>query len=321
MQTNNTTNNNTATPPPLGIHIRELSSDRVVFVLSGADLSVANALRRALIAETSSVAIELVNVAQNTSVLNDEFLAHRFGLVPLVSSCVGSMRTVLESEDEEDFTDVTLRLRVRNDGDETLMVTSDHFELDPLRPDVMPVGWRAASRNAKAAEEGAPAPAAAPAPVLLCKLRRGQELDVECVARKGIGKDHAKFSPVATATFQTVPDLRLNHSLMAGMGAAERLEWVRSCPTGVFKMDPITGEIEVADAEAYAYDGECLEKAAELGRPGLVEVTERPDRFLFTVESTGALSPERVLRDALGVLRAKLDAIRSATSTAASANS
>ena len=254
------------------------------------------------------MAIELVNVSANTSVLNDEFLAHRFGLVPLVSEpAVDGMRTVLESEDEEDFTDVVLRLRARNDDFETLMVTSDHFELDAAHAEVRPVGYRS-----QGAGEGAAAP------VLLCKLRRGQELDVECVARKGIGKDHAKFSPVATATFQTVPDIRLNHSLLAGMSVEEKLEWVRSCPTRVFKMDSITGEIEVEDAEAYAYDGECVDKAEEMGRPGLVEVTERADHFLFTVETTGALSPERVGRDALRVLRSKLDAVRSATSTAAS---
>ena len=45
--------------------------------------SIANAFRRILIAEIPTVAIEKVFVYDNTSILHDEFLAHRLGLVPI----------------------------------------------------------------------------------------------------------------------------------------------------------------------------------------------------------------------------------------------
>ena len=49
----------------------------------GAEPPLANALRRILIAEIPTIAIEKVEMWQNTSVIPDENLAHRLGLVPL----------------------------------------------------------------------------------------------------------------------------------------------------------------------------------------------------------------------------------------------
>jgi DNA-directed RNA polymerase I and III subunit RPAC1 len=53
------------------------------FDLVGVDASIANAFRRILIAEVPTMAIETVYVFNNTSVIQDEVLAHRLGLIPI----------------------------------------------------------------------------------------------------------------------------------------------------------------------------------------------------------------------------------------------
>ncbi len=55
----------------------------IVFDLSGVDAPVANALRRILLSEIPTMAIEKVLLFQNTSVIQDEVLAHRLGLIPI----------------------------------------------------------------------------------------------------------------------------------------------------------------------------------------------------------------------------------------------
>ncbi len=80
------------------MQLQSLSQRSVQFDLERVDASVANALRRVLIAEVHisspaggsltwyqvpTVAFENVYVWNNTSVIHDEVLAHRLGLVPL----------------------------------------------------------------------------------------------------------------------------------------------------------------------------------------------------------------------------------------------
>ena len=59
------------------LKIRELRESYCEFVLSSTDVSVANALRRVMLVDVPTIAVDLVEIEQNTTVLNDEFIAHR----------------------------------------------------------------------------------------------------------------------------------------------------------------------------------------------------------------------------------------------------
>jgi DNA-directed RNA polymerase I and III subunit RPAC1 len=60
-----------------------LSDEEIVFDLIGIDASIANAFRRILLAEVPTMAIEHVYIWNNSSIIQDEVLAHRLGLIPL----------------------------------------------------------------------------------------------------------------------------------------------------------------------------------------------------------------------------------------------
>jgi hypothetical protein len=65
------------------IRVISLDQDTLVFDLIGVDTSVANSLRRILLSEVPTLAIETVYIQDNTSILQDEILSHRLGLIPI----------------------------------------------------------------------------------------------------------------------------------------------------------------------------------------------------------------------------------------------
>nr|GMD18327.1 DNA-directed RNA polymerases II, IV and V subunit 3 [Ipomoea batatas] len=286
------------------IKIREVKDDYMKFELRETDASMANALRRVMIAEVPTIAIDLVEIECNSTVLNDEFIAHRLGLIPLTSERAMSMRfsrdcDACDGDGQCEYCSVEFYLRVKCITDQTLDVTSK----DLLSSDhtVVPVDYSDSSSGFGNTESKG---------VIIVKLRRGQELRLRAIARKGIGKDHAKWSPAATVTFMYEPDIYINEDMMDTLSLEEKRSIVDSSPTKVFDIDPVTQQIVVVDAEAYTYDDEVLKKIASMDKPGLIEIHAKEDSFIFTVESTGAIKASQLVLNAIDILKQKLDAVR-----------
>lgn len=72
--------------PKVSVMAKVSSKYAMRFKLWDTDVSVANALRRIMMAEVPTVAIDLVEFEANSSVMLDEVIAHRLGLLPLSSS-------------------------------------------------------------------------------------------------------------------------------------------------------------------------------------------------------------------------------------------
>ncbi len=123
---------------------------------------------------------------------------------------------------------------------------------------------------------------------------------------QGIGKEHSKWSPVAVATFQYEPDVRLNDRLMDTLEENQKKNFVDSCPTKVYSYDNATKTVAIEDANRCMYCHECVNKAESYGLTQLVSIAPKPGRYIFSVEGTGSLPVEQVVRTALQVLEAKI---------------
>ena len=67
----------------LKIRVINLNEMDMEFDIVGVDPSIPNALRRILISEVPTMAFDKIFLFNNTSIIQDEVLTHRLGLIPL----------------------------------------------------------------------------------------------------------------------------------------------------------------------------------------------------------------------------------------------
>ncbi len=69
----------------MNVNIIENTPTSVSFKLTGVGFNFANALRRIIMNSVSCFAIDSVTVYENSSAMFDEYLAHRIGLIPIIT--------------------------------------------------------------------------------------------------------------------------------------------------------------------------------------------------------------------------------------------
>lgn len=218
------------------------------FDLVGVDASIVNAFRRIMIAEVYSFAIEQCYFLNNTSLIQDEVLAHRLGLIPIVGNheAMKSMKWPRQGKNPENNLPYmptvhdTLILQLHVECERIPKVSPEETDKDKLYERHMvyarDLEWRPANEAQQLRFGDDPVRAGNPDTVI-AKLRPGQEIIVTSHAVKGLGKDHAKFSPVATCGYRLLPQITI-------------LEPIRGKAAERFKACFPKGVVEIEDGEA-----------------------------------------------------------------------
>lgn len=288
----------------------------------------------------------------NTSIVQDEVLAARLGLVPLTGNPTGlewikfdKKRKNPDDESNEpekntatDKNTVVLKLKVECDWcedvkpgetDQDKLYMCKVFGKDEEDGFELSTGAGVYAKNMVFQPEGRqhkefPEPDGLIRPVnpdiLLAKMRPGQVIDLQMHCVKGIGADHAKFSPVAPATYRLLPTIDIVKPILGD----DARKFARCFPKGVIALEEVTEEeSECMDSD---FQGRVGEKKAVVKNAfkdtisreclrhdefqGKVKLGRVRDHFIFSVESTGQYKSDDLFLESVRTLKAKCSTMK-----------
>lgn len=216
-----------------------------------------NALRRTVIEGVPTIAIDDVEVIKNSSALYDEMVAHRLGLIALTTDLKGYTPRDECTCSNAGCAKCTVQLTLKAKGPCVVLAS----ELKSKDPAVKPVFGET--------------------PIV--QLLKGQELELECVAALGRGKDHMKWSP-GLAWHEYEPIITINNDKVAACK--------NKLPPQIFDKSGKIDKKLIVGQLADACDGAC----------DAVKVERNPNNIIFHVEPWGQLSARAIVTKALDML-------------------
>lgn len=156
------------------------SDQKMSVKLKGVTLQYANALRRVCLNGVPVFAIDTVDIIDNSSVLADEGIAHRLGLIPITTDLSRfNEPTKCDCHSETGCTNCKVML-VLDSGVSNETRTIYSSDLSSEDESIKPVSDK----------------------IPIVQLAPGQKIKMECYARLGRGTDHAKWnsSNISTLT-------------------------------------------------------------------------------------------------------------------------
>ena len=282
--------------------IQSLTKDCISFCLYETDVSIANALRRILMSEIPTMAIEFVLISENSTVYNDEYIAHRLGLIPLAISPTKFVYsqdcTCVEAGCEQ--CSILFSLDVDCDSNGKYSVTTNNLQVQ-----------RSTSVDLFGPLEF---------PIPIVELKRGQSLHLTALAVKGLASSHAKWGPTTAVAYKIEPRITINPEIARTLSQQDQQKIVDCCPLNVFTIARAQTKIQdLEDLEDLRASNhwnctlcrKCIDVATtELKTPNLLSIDgshqEDKTNYQFKVETTGALPPKEVMNLAFLSLKQKL---------------
>jgi DNA-directed RNA polymerase subunit D len=258
------------------IEVLEKNDINLRIAVRDADVPLMNALRRIALAEVTCMAIEEVVMIENSSILQDEIIAHRLGLTPLKTD-LDAYSTPEECECKSEFGCPSCRVTLTLDAeakDGTRTVYSG--EIVSENPEIVPVSDK----------------------IPIVKLAKNQKLKLEAYARLGRGKTHAKWQPVSMCAYKYYPKITTPTEKCKDCSKCADI-----CPKKVLAIKD--EKVDVRDLLSCNLCLDCVDACPK--KPSPLEVEWEKNAFVMSIESTGALPPERVLKEATKLLGKQLN--------------
>ncbi|CAH1169864.1 unnamed protein product [Phaedon cochleariae] len=272
------------------------------FDMIGIHPFLANTFRRLMLSDVPTMAIEKVHIHNNTSIIQDEVLAHRLGLIPLRADPRLFEFKTSSNEANTEHNSLEFELKIK------CSVNKEANKKDSSRVEDMyknnnvyskHIKWLPTASQKENLQDSNVGPI--DPDILIAKMRPGHEMDMKLFAVKGCGRDHAKFSPVATAFYRLLPDIKIIKEVEGE--AAYRLQKCFSPGVITIRNEPSGKKIAVVNDARYDTSSRNVFRYDDL--KNCVVMSKIQDHFIFTIESVGALQPDVIFKEAVRILRDK----------------
>ncbi len=256
------------------IETRLLSQDKeknkLSFVLMNSTPSFANVVRRMMLEEVPVMAIEDIEFRKNNSILYDEIVAHRMGLLPLTTD-LKSYNLPEECKCQgKGCARCQLKLTLKAKGPGIVYASDLHTRDAAVKP-VYPK-----------------------APIV--KLLKGQSLELEATAMLGKGKEHVKWSP-GHVYYKVKPAIEIDMGKCDGCGKC-----IEQCPTKTIEIKDNKAVVSKDHLMDCHLCNACVDSC-----PKESVTVKGSDDFIFYLESWGQLDCKRIVLEASKILNDKLD--------------
>ncbi|CRG96777.1 DNA-directed RNA polymerase II subunit RPB3, putative [Plasmodium gallinaceum] len=281
------------------IEITKLTKDEMSFILYNSNSGLANALRRIILSEIPTLAIDVVNVYENTSPFHDEYLAHRLGLIPIDSRNVNNYEFREKCKCKETCSKCTIQYVIEVKCNNANKIDISHYDIESLdhEPNIpMPIPH--GKKNTK--RENA---------IPIVTLSKNQTLHMKLIATKGIGKMHAKWIP-ANVSYRIDHKIKIKHHLIDKLPQSHKLMLANNLNKDCYVLKNIDEDRDVQlklnENMSVVMAENCIEILNELGYKDVIKIIYDDTKFHFHIESVGSLPPEQIVEMALEVLENKL---------------
>lgn len=160
------------------LEIVSQDDQKIAVKLKGIPLQYANALRRVCLNGVPVFAVDTVDIIENSSVLPDEGLAHRLGLIPLTTDLSRFNEPSKCGCGSETGCSNCRVMLVLDSGDSDVTRTLLTNELSSEDDSIKPISDK----------------------IPIVQLAPGQRIKLECYARLGRGTEHAKWNSANIST-------------------------------------------------------------------------------------------------------------------------
>ncbi len=264
----------------LSLEVLEKNDRKLIFVVEGVSVEMANAIRRIILSEIPVMAVDEVIILKNDSPLYDEIISHRLGMIPITTdletyklprdcSCGGFGCPLCQ---------VSLTCEVTNTTNTPIEIYSR--DLNSNDPKIIPVDPN----------------------IPLVKIDKNDKVIIEAYAILGMAKDHVKWQAVSNIFYRFYPQIDFDDSKCAK--CPDKCIVSRMCPERLYdfsnqKTPTLDGDYWKTCTLCNSCQNECPEEA--------IKVEWKENSYIFSIESDGVLPFKTIIKKTFEIFLEKID--------------